>query len=345
MAKPPVEECPLSHESPSRLQNPLERPPEAASSHRPPWGQRAWPLRLGLFFAVNAGVLATLCLLTQSSPEIWLWAPLLGSASAVLSLFFSRWLATRHLTGVRYIDPKDPQSEADEVLMAMVNELAIKAGLPTCPKVGTYLDDEINAFATGWRRKSALVMFSTGLLEHLDENESAVRGVVAHELAHIANGDMLTLTLVQAVVNSLVVLVSAPLKLLHIVAIFSKDVDLLATWFIAACRWLLVLLLTFLGSLVVKWFSRWREFRADQGAAWLSSPQDIRAALQLLAEHSAPRKARPAGLQALCIQSSPSWLDLFSTHPALERRLARIQTLAQAGGEASPPSSETQSPR
>lgn len=288
-----------------------------------PFAGSPLPMRLGLFFAVNAGVLATLCLVTQSRPESWLWAPILGSVSALVSLFLSKWLATRGLVK-RYLDPQHLEDEHDALLHSMVVVVAEKAGLPSCPKVGIYEDEGINAFATGWRRGGALLMFSSGLVACLDDDPDAVLGVVAHEVAHVANGDMLTLTLVQAVVNSLVVLVSMPLRLLYVFTLFGEAGSVAAAWLIALARWVLVLLLTFFGSLVVKWFSRWREFRADQGAAWLTSPHHMVQALRLVATGPKPHLARHSPVAALGIQGRGAWLDLFGTHPSVERRLARF---------------------
>jgi heat shock protein HtpX len=224
------------------------------------------------------------------------------------------------MMGVKVIDPKttDP---AQRALVLRVHELAQRAGLGTMPEVGYYESPELNAFATGPTKSRALVAVSTGLLTRMDKRE--VDGVLAHEVAHIANGDMVTMTLVQGVVNVFVMFLA-------------RVIGFFASQFVAEERRPLVQFVTvialeialgILGMVAVGYFSRLREYRADAGGAALSGRENMIAALKRLKANMnlAEQDGQPA-LATLKISGKPGgFLKLISTHPDLDDRIRRLE--------------------
>jgi heat shock protein HtpX len=273
-------------------------------------------LRVGQYFPQGglAG-LAVVCL-------VW------GFTGAFISLGLSRLMA-KWMMGVQVIPPETGDPELRQ-LVETVHGLARAAGLPKLPEVGIYESDEVNAFATGPTRSRALVAVSTGLLRRMGSNE--VGGVLGHEITHVANGDMVTMTLIQGVINSFVLFLSRVLAFVISQAMRSRDERDSGG---GVLQYLLVMVFqivfSILGSLVVCWFSRWREFRADAGGARLAGrPNMINAlrALQKLHTHEeaiAEAQQHPA-FQALKI-SGPrgGFLTLFASHPPLEERIARLE--------------------
>lgn len=247
-----------------------------------------------------------------------------GFGGAFISLALSRVMA-KWMMGVKIIDDsvRDPQFQA---LRQRVHELSRRAGIQVMPEVGFYESPELNAFATGPTKNRALVAVSTGLLQQMDQNQ--VDGVLAHEVAHVANGDMVTMTLVQGVVNAFVMFLA------RVAAFFaSQFVDeekRPAVQFGVMIA--LEILLGILGMLVVSAFSRAREYRADAGGAKLSSSQNMIAALERLKLNQAMYQRgmrvgdeQPA-IASLKISGKPGgFLKLFSTHPDLDDRIARLQ--------------------
>lgn len=278
----------------------------------------------GIFVLVNAGIVATLAVVFPSGA---LFAPVIGISGAVVSLLLSKWLAKRaHNTYI--IDPRNFRSEEEKWLYTTVADLSQKAGLPGMPEVGVYDSPDMNAFATGPRKDSALVAFSTGLLQKCDH--AAITGIAAHEIAHVANGDMILLTLVQAVVNTLILLITMPLSALRLVALFSDRVDWFIFFLISLLRYAATITLTFLGSLVLFWFSRRREFAADYGAATLAGAGAMIHALSTLGQDPDETPATQSSYAAFKIKSAPRWLDIFSTHPSLQQRIDRLECLRNA---------------
>ncbi len=278
--------------------------------------------RLLYYFLVNAGIVATLSMVL---PAAAFFAPVYGFIASFFWLALAKWILKR-VHGIRVIAPQtsDPK---EKQLYELVESLARRAGLPRVPEVGVYRGDDMNAFATGLSRKRSLVAFSTALLNRMGPQE--VAAVAAHEIGHVANGDMVTLGLVQAVVNSLVVLVTIPLQIVKLAALFSDKVGVVTYWMIAIVKWAVTVLLTFLGSLIVMFFSRHREFAADANAAQLTSPEAMIGALTILHGDTSipPREQLPYA--AFKISSSRRWIDLFSTHPSIERRIQALQSLKQ----------------
>lgn len=251
-----------------------------------------------------------------------------GFAGSLVSLAISRLMA-KWMMGVQVIPPETGDPELRQ-LVDTVHGLARAAHLPL-PEVGIYQSDEINAFATGPTRSRALVAVSSGLLQRMGSRE--IEGVLGHEMTHIANGDMVTMTLIQGVINSFVLFLSRILAFVVSQALRSRDERDSGGG--GVLQYLLAILfqvvLSILGSLVVLWFSRWREFRADAGGARLAGRQNMIDALRALQRLQEPElvqaeaQAHPA-FQALKISGPTGGLArLFASHPPLEERIARLE--------------------
>ena len=243
-----------------------------------------------------------------------------GFGGAFLSLGISRIMAKFSL-GVQVIDPANPGAFAG--LVETVHRLAREAGLPAMPEVGIYESPELNAFATGPSKRRSLVAVSTGLLRRMERDE--IEGVLGHEISHVANGDMVTMTLLQGVINSFVIFFSRILA----AAIGSRGRD--GEERSGGSNWMLVMLLqtvlSFLGMFVVAWFSRYREYRADAGGAAIAGRGRMIGALQALrrAYDRGAEDPRGAALSTLKISGRGGLFALLSTHPPLEERIAKLQ--------------------
>jgi len=242
-----------------------------------------------------------------------------GMGGAFLSLQMSRWIAKR-ATGVRLVDGRSGNPDADWVY-ATVEKLTQQATLPM-PEVGIYESPEVNAFATGPSKSRSLVAVSSGLLRAMRKEE--VEGVLAHEVSHIANGDMVTMTLLQGVINAFVMFFARVIAFA-----ISRGGDSRSN---AGSNFMVVMVLQIvlgiLGSLVTAWFSRQREFRADRGAAVLAGKDRMIAALQRLAGNRELVDTSQPALATLKINGTRGWMVFFSTHPPLETRIAALQRLS-----------------
>ena len=242
-----------------------------------------------------------------------------GMGGAFLSLQMSRWIAKR-ATGVRLVDGRSGNPDADWVY-ATVEKLTQQAQLPM-PEVGIYESPEVNAFATGPSKSRSLVAVSSGLLRAMRKEE--VEGVLAHEVSHIANGDMVTMTLLQGVINAFVMFFARVIAFA-----ISRGGDSRSN---AGSNFMVVMVLQIvlgiLGSLVTAWFSRQREFRADRGAAVLAGKDRMIAALQRLAGNRELVDTSQPALATLKINGTRGWMVFFSTHPPLETRIAALQRLS-----------------
>lgn len=273
-------------------------------------------LRVGNYFPQGglAG-LAVICL-------VW------GFTGAFISLALSRVMA-KWMMGVQVIPPETGDPTLRQ-LVETVHGLARAAGLPKLPEVGMYESDEVNAFATGPTKSRALVAVSSGLLRRMGSNE--VEGVLGHEITHVANGDMVTMTLIQGVINSFVLFLSRVLAFVISQAMRSRD-DRDSGGGVLQYLLVMVFQIVFsiLGSIVVCWFSRWREFRADAGGARLAGrPNMINAlrALQRLHEPdvaAAQAQQHPAFAALKISGQRGGFLALFASHPPLEERIARLE--------------------
>jgi len=205
----------------------------------------------------------------------------------------------------------------------VTHQCAQQAGMTVMPEVAIYESHDINAFATGRSKNSSLVALSTGLLSTMSED--AIKAVIAHEIAHIVNGDMVTQTLLQSTLKMLVNLVVLPLIVIKwFLIIFGNRGSELATWVIYLVQILASTILLFLAGLVAKLFSRQREFKADDLAARLTSPQSMIQALSEL-KGGARLTQQQKPYAAMQFNGMKSWADLFSTHPNLERRINYIK--------------------
>jgi heat shock protein HtpX len=236
-----------------------------------------------------------------------------GMAGSLFSLAISR-ISAKMMTGMTLIDRSTPDVGW---LYAMVEDLSRKAGLPAVPEVGVYDSPEVNAFATGPSKRRSLVAFSRGLLTSMNRNE--VEGVAAHEIAHIANGDMVTMTLLQGVINAFVMFLARAIGWALSQSSRDGERSPVTNGFIVLA---LQMVLGFLGMLVVCAFSRYREFRADYGGARYAGKNDMIAALERLANNTRRVDHQPA-LAAFKISSGAS--HLFSTHPPLEKRIEALR--------------------
>jgi heat shock protein HtpX len=234
---------------------------------------------------------------------------------SLISLAISR-MSAKMMMGIQLVDRSSPDAAW---LFAMVEELSRKAGLPVVPEVGVYQSPEVNAFATGPSKRRSLVAFSTGLLNTMNRNE--VEGVAAHEIAHIANGDMVTMTLLQGVINAFVMFFARVIA--WAIAQNSRDENRQTSSYMVT--FLLEMVLGILGMLVVAAFSRYREFRADSGGARYAGKQDMIAALERLQSHTKIYD-KQATLAAFKISGGPgAW---FSTHPPLAKRIEALRKAA-----------------
>lgn len=269
---------------------------------------------------LNVASLAVFCL-------VW------GFGGAFISLGLSRIMA-KWMMGVQVIDPQSA-NPVERNLVARVHRMAREAGLNVMPEVGIYDSPELNAFATGPTKNRALVAVSSGLLNNM--SESQVDGVLGHEIAHVANGDMVTMTLVQGVVNSFVMFLARIAAWAVGNMVEEKNRPMVQF----GVTILLEIVLGILGMIVVASFSRRREYRADIGGASLAGTGKMIAALQGLQQAYAMAQSRgyseaiddgrAPGLANLKISGKGGFLSLFSTHPDLEDRIARLKELESRG--------------
>ncbi len=291
--------------------------------------------RIGLFLLTNLAVLliasVTLNLLGVGHymdaeglnlTSLLIFCGVFGFTGAFISLFISKWMAKR-AAGVHVIDT--PRTADERWLLETVGDLAKKAGVGM-PEVGIFPAQQSNAFATGWNKNNALVAVSQGMLQRFNKNE--IRAVMAHEIGHVANGDMVTLTLIQGVINTFVMFFARIIG--HFVdrVIFKTERGYGIGFYIAT--FVSEIILAFLATMIVAWFSRRREFRADHAGATLADRQSMISALRhLKAEIEVPNQM-PDSMLAFGIASgkTSALRELFATHPPLD---VRIATLEQAG--------------
>lgn len=291
--------------------------------------------RIMLFVLVNFAVLLTLLIITRllgvdrflaqsgiNYGALFVFALVIGFGGSLISLAMSRTIA-RWSMKVELIDSRAAGGQ-ERWLVETVHHLARSAGLEKMPQVGIYPSPEVNAFATGPTRSSSLVAVSAGLLERLDQQ--AVTGVLAHEISHVANGDMVTMTLLQGVVNTFVVFLSRAAA--FAVAQVSRGDDEEGGGF-SYMTYILVsivmeICLAVLGTLVVMAFSRHREFAADAGGAALGGRGAMIHALESLGATKELVDTSEKAVATLKIAGGHSLMRLFASHPPLEDRIARL---------------------
>jgi heat shock protein HtpX len=253
--------------------------------------------------------------------SLLIFAAVMGFGGAFISLAISKWSAKQMSGAVTIENPKTP----DEIwLMNIVKKQSQAVGIQM-PEVAIFNSPAVNAFATGMSRNSSLVAVSSGLLEMMTKDEA--EAVIGHEISHIANGDMVTLTLIQGVVNTFVLFFSRVIGYTVDKVVFKTRQGTGPAFFITMI--ISELLLGVLASIVVMWFSRQREYRADFGGGQLAGKQKMIAALQRL-KTQYETSALPKSIAALGISGEQGMglKELFSTHPSLDDRIARLQQSA-----------------
>jgi len=267
------------------------------------------------------GLDAYLAVHGQSLGGLLVFAALFGFGGAFISLAMSKWLAKRTM-GVRVIEP--PGGDATEQWLLSVVEHHARAVGVGMPEVGIFDSPEPNAFATGASRNAALVAVSSGLLQRMKRQE--IEAVLGHEMTHVANGDMVTLTLVQGVVNTFVIFLARVIGNIIDRAVFRDEEGRGIASFIIII--VLQLLLGILANMIVMWFSRRREFRADRGGAQLAGTGNMIAALEELKRVHEPLPAQQFAAFGIADGSMARGLQrLFMSHPPLDERIAALRTL------------------
>ncbi|MDH5178333.1 MAG: protease HtpX [Gammaproteobacteria bacterium] len=245
-----------------------------------------------------------------------IFAAVFGFAGSIISLLISKWTAV-HMTGAKVI--RYPEGAMEGWLLETVRRQAEQAGI-AMPEVAIYDAPDINAFATGPSRNNALVAVSTGLLNNMSQGEA--EAVLGHEVSHIANGDMITMALIQGVVNTFVIFLSRVIGHLVDRVVFKNERGHGPAFWISTI--VAELVLGILASVIVMWYSRQREFRADEGGAKLAGRQKMIAALQRL-KLTAELPHLPDQMAAFGIAGGAGLARLFMTHPPLEERIAALQ--------------------
>ena len=288
--------------------------------------------RIALFLATNLAVILVLSIVLRllgvdqildesgtgiNYESLLVLSLVIGFGGSFISLAMSKWMAKRS-TGAQVIT--QPRNEVESWLLNVVERQSRQAGIEM-PEVAIYPAPDMNAFATGARRNASLVAVSTGLLQGMRRDE--IEAVLAHEISHVANGDMVTLTLVQGVVNTFVIFLSRIVG--HIIdrAVFRNEQGYGAGYFISVL--VAQLVLGILASTIVMWVSRQREFRADAGSAKINGSQPMIRALQRLA--AGQPAELPESLEAFGISGSKRHgiQKLFMSHPPIEERIAALQ--------------------
>lgn len=291
-----------------------------------------WTKRVLLFAGVNALILLSLSLVASLvvggtggavyiDPSIIVFYSIIGFGGAFVSLAMSR-ITAKWMMGVKVIDPQTQHAE-ERNMLELVYRLAREAGLKTMPEVGIYESQEVNAFATGPTKSRSLVAVSTGLLNRMDA--AAVEGVLGHEITHIANGDMVTMTLLQGLINTMVLIAARV-----IASLIASRFDERSRGGVRYLTYIVLqLVLSFFGSMVVCYFSRWREFRADAGGARVAGRDRMLSGLKSLRQVYGDVDDNQQALSTLKISghSTRTLAALFATHPPLEERIRRLENL------------------
>ena len=288
--------------------------------------------RIFLFLAINCLVVLTISVVLSmlnikpyltthglDLQSLMLFCLIWGMVGALISLSLSRKMA-KWLMRVKLIDDTGTHAK----LYHMVERLARDAGLPDVPEVGTFSSPEMNAFATGPTKRRSLVAVSTGLLDHMNENE--LEAILGHEISHIENGDMVTMTLIQGIVNAFVMFLArvAAFAISSLGRGQRNNRSSYGSYYMTT--FLFEILFMILGSMLIASFSRHREFRADRGGALLSRKEHMIAALEKLSRaKTAEKKTSSMNAMMISMPSKMGLLRLFATHPPIEMRIARLK--------------------
>jgi heat shock protein HtpX len=290
--------------------------------------------RIGFFILTNILVMVTISIILNllgvrsyatasgiNLSSLLIFCLVWGMTGSFISLLISKQMA-KWAMGVQTIDPSRAGGVEGE-LVEMVRRLSNTARIPM-PEIGIYDSPEVNAFATGPTKKRSLVAVSSGLLNSMDKNE--VEGVIGHEICHIANGDMVTMVLIQGVVNSFAMFLSRIISF-FVSQMVKEELEYLVRFILTI---VLDIVFTILGSIIVSYFSRKREFAADLGSAKIAGKSNMIAALRSLQRtFEGPADPRGASLASLKISSGKKgFFHLFSTHPSLDDRIAALEKAA-----------------
>lgn len=280
-------------------------------------------MRIALFLATNFAVMIVLGVILSvtgiagnSTGGILIMALLFGFSGSLISLFLSKTMALRSV-GAEII--KEPRNNAEQWLVETVRRQAQQAGIPT-PDVAIYHSQDVNAFATGATKSNSLVAVSTGLLNSMTQDEA--EAVVAHEVAHIANGDMVTMTLLQGVLNTFVIFLSRMIATVVASSRNNNGEESHNSGIYFLVSMVLEILFGILATIIAMWFSRYREFKADAGSASLVGKHKMIAALERLQKLHEPQELQ-GSLSAFMINGKRS--QLFMNHPPLEKRIAALK--------------------
>ncbi|MCG7533423.1 protease HtpX [Pseudoalteromonas sp. OOF1S-7] len=271
-------------------------------------------LVLGIVLSI---VMSALGLSNRSYGGMLLIAGVFGFGGAFISLFMSKWIAKKS-TGAYVIE--QPRNESEHWLVQTVANQAKQVGI-AMPEVAIYDSPEINAFATGPSKNNSLVAVSTGLLNNMTQDEA--EAVLAHEVSHVANGDMVTLTLIQGVVNTFVIFIAKVLANLVDGFLNGDEEDNGVSWTYIVFDMIFQILFGILASVIVAYFSRQREFAADKGAADLVGAHKMRAALERLRHNH--ESQLEGSMMAFGIASGKSLSEMFASHPPLEQRIQALR--------------------
>lgn len=280
-------------------------------------------MRIALFLLTNIAVLAVVSVVLaalglggnpQSMAGMLVSCFVIGMAGSIISLFLSKSMAKRS-TRTQLIT--QPSNQTEQWLYDTVKRLSSRAGIDM-PEVGIFPSQQPNAFATGWNKNKALVAVSSGILQTMTKDE--LEAVIGHEIGHVANGDMVTLAMIQGIVNTFVIFLA---RIIDQAFFRSENGGVGPAYFI------LQIVFGFLASAIVAWFSRYREFRADEAGARLSGKQNMINALAALKPASQQPDHMPERMKAFSISEGKSrgfsLKSLFATHPPLDVRIAALQ--------------------
>ena len=298
-----------------------------------------WLRRIGLFVLINIMVVMTISIIINllgiqpyltargiDYGSLMVLCLVWGFGGAFISLLISRWMAKR-MMGVQVIDPQNPSGNQERWLLETVHRLAEKAGINTMPEVGIFENPAPNAFATGATRNSALVAVSTGLFNSMGQDE--IEAVLGHEMTHVVNGDMVTMTLLQGVINAFVMFLARVVAF----AVMRNGNDRRNGSAFGEFMLIQALQMVFgiIGMIPLMAFSRWREFRADAGGARLAGRHKMINALKALKSAQeqtrlAAAQPQPAAMAAFQISSKDGWFSWFASHPSLDVRIERLES-------------------
>ncbi len=296
---------------------------------------KIWGKRIGLLVVTNVAIMLVLTTIiwifgidanylkdTGLDLKALAWISLIvGFAGAIISLLISKWMAKWSM-GVKLVE--NPQNNGEIFLVQTVTRLASQAGFNT-PEIGVYDSPEINAFATGWSKNNSLVAVSSGLLQQMGPDE--IEGVLAHEISHINNGDMITMTLVQGIMNTFVYFGAhvAAYGVMHFLRKGEKSDGFMGRMIFHGVAMAFQIILGFVASFVVMGFSRWREYRADKGSADLVGRQKMIKALEFLQNSANLVDNNHKESMTMKIADKKALFELMSSHPPLSKRIQALK--------------------